>query len=207
MSIDADILSVLSEVGAPFTIYKPDGTTVSGEYLDPTPHVEHTTPAIRAYFVDFTIPHPTSVEVGDVVGYTGAEVIILALQPELFEGLPVDYVASGYRVNTTGSFQTYSQGAGFDSNYQRVKSWTDVYTGVRSSMMNRLFRSDMKGVGNDSVEVELDRLHLYVSDYYKIEHGMRWVTDSGDIYKVAQIESDRFIGINLVFLEEDTRSV
>ena len=206
MSISEDIAGVLQEVGTPCTIYKPDGTTVTGEYIDPTSHTEHTTPAIRAFFVDFTIPHPTESDVGDILAYSDEEVILTAKQPEMFEGQPVDYLASGYRVNTSGSFQTYQTGDGFDSDYKRIKNWNDVYTSVKACMMDRLFRSDMAGVGNDSIEVELDRLHLYISSYYDIEPGMRWRAADGRSYKVAQIEPYRFIGINLVFLEEDTRS-
>lgn len=206
MTIAEDISAVLSEVGTPCTIYKPDGSVITGEHIDETAHVEHTTPAIRAFFIDFTLQATTQATVGDVIEYSNEGVIITALQPEIFEGTPVDYVASGYRTNVIGEFQTYQQGAGYDLNYRRIKTWVSVYSNVRACMMDRLFRSNVVGVGADSIEVELDRLHLYVSDYYNVETGMRWVNSTGDYYKVAQIEPYQFKGINLVFLTEDTRS-
>lgn len=206
MTIDQDLLDVLQEVGTPVTIYKPDGTTITGEYVDFTTHTEHTTPLIRGFFVDFTLQYPTQIEIGDVLMYgDSTEVLILAKEAERFEGNVVDYLASGYKVTSSGRFQHYVEDAGYDVDYRKIRNWQDLYTGVKGCMMDRLFRSNVVGIGNDSAEVELDRLHLYVSDYYDVKMGMRWVTDAGEIFKVDQIEPYRFPGVNLVFLSEETR--
>ncbi len=199
MSIDQDLLAVLQEVGTPITIHKPAGTPITGEYIDFLTHTEHTTPLIRGFFVDITLQYPTQVEIGDTIEYgDGTKLIILAKAAERFEGNVVDYLASGYYVTSAGTFRHYVPDAGFDADYNKIKGWADLHTGVQGCMMDRLFRSNV---------VELDRLHLYVSAYYSdVEMGMRWVTDAGDKYKVDQIEPYRLPGIWLVFLSEDTRS-
>ena len=208
MSIDQDLLAVLQEVGTPITIYKPDSTVITGEYIDFLTHTEHTTPLIRGFFVDVTLQHPTQVEIGDVIEYgDGTKLIILARAAERFEGNVVDYLASGYYATSAGKFQHYVADAGFDADYNKIKGWVDLHTSVQGCMMDRLFRSNVVPLGNQSLEVELDRLHLYVSAYYNdVKMGMRWETDAGDKYKVDQIEPYRLPGIWLVFLSEDTRA-
>ncbi len=210
MSISDDIKKVLQEVAASCTIYKPDGTVVTGEYVDTVSHTEHTTPLIRGFFTDLTLYHPTQAEVGDVVEFEGKQVIILARAAEIFEDDIVDYLASGYTANSSGSFQDFVQDAGFDADYNKIQAWTDIYPGItiRGSMIDRLFRSNILEIGDHSFEAEQDQIHLYVSGYYdKVEMGMRWVPDTGTkFYKVEQIEEFRFPGIRLVFLSEDTRA-
>ena len=208
MPIDEDILEVLREVGTSCTIYKPDGTVVTGEYMDFLTHTEHTTPLIRGFFIDFTLHHPTQAEVGDVLEYgtNGKKVILLAKEVEMFENSPVDYLASGYTVTGTGKFQKADQDDGYDAQYNKVVQSEDVYTGVMGCLMDRLFRSNIISIADESMNVELDRLHLYVSGYYSnVEMGMQWVDDSGRTYQVEQIEPYRFPGILVVFLSEDTR--
>lgn len=207
MPIDADVLAVLQEVGTAFTIYKPDGTVLTGEYLDFVTHTEHTTPLIRSFFTDYNFHHPTQVEVGDIVeASNGKKSIILSMDAEMFENDPVDYLASGYRINALGSFKNYVQDSGYDANYQRVRNWVNLYISVEGCMIDRLFRSNVMSMANESANVELDRIHLYVSGYYSnVKMGMRWETSTGEKYKVEQIEPYRFPGILVVFLSEDTR--
>lgn len=206
--INEDILAVLQEVGTSCTIYKPDGTVVTGEYMDFITHTEHTTPLIRGFFTDFTLHHPTQADIGDVIEYgpVGKRVILLAKEVEMFEDSPVDYLASGYTVNTSGAFRNFNQAEGFDADYNKLMNWTDLYTGVQGCLVDRLFRSNVIGIADESMNAELDRLHLYVSNYYVgVEMGMRFLTDGGDKYQVDQIEPYRFPGIRLLFLSEDNR--
>lgn len=205
-TLDEDILEVLAEVGVPYTVHKPDGTTVTGEYFDDTPHTEHTTPIIRGFFHDFTLHHPSQANVGDVLEYLGgSKLLLVAKAPESFEGGIIDYLASGYVVNSLGTLQNYDASAGYDASYRKVKAWIDTYTGVQATMMDRQFRSAMKAIADESMEVELDRIHLWLSDYYDVEPGMRWKLSDTEYYKVEQIEPYRFPGLKLVFLTEDTR--
>ena len=208
MPIDADVLAVLQEVGTAFTIHKPDGTAVTGEYLDFVTHTEHTTPLIRSFFTDYNFHYPTQVEVGDIVeASNGKKSIILSMDAEMFENSPVDYLASGYKINAAGGFKNYIQDDGFDANYTRVRNWVNLYTGVEGCMIDRLFRSNVMSMANESMNTELDRIHLYVSAYYSnVKMGMRWETSDGEKFKVEQIEPYRFPGVLVVFLSEDTRA-
>jgi len=207
MALSDDIREVLEEVGTPYTIIKPDGAEVTGEYFDTVSHTEHTTPVIRGFFTDFALTHPTQVEVGDVLHYlTDHRLIVIAKAPEAFEGEVIDYLGSGYKVNSRGNFLNYDEDAGWDADYNKVKAWTPVYEGVYGTLMDRQFRSDMKAIADESMEVELDRLHLWVSDYFDVEPGMRWWVSGDEYYKVEQIEPHRFPGMKLVFLTEDTRA-
>jgi len=207
MSIDKDVYDVLAEVGTEFTIYKPNGTVIIGEHLDFETHTEHTTPLIRSFFTDYNFQHPTQVEIGDVIeASNGKKSIILSMDAEMFENEPVDYLASGYQVNALGSFKNYQQDAGFDEDYNRIRNWVEVYADVQGCMIDRLFRSNVMSVADESFNTELDRIHLYVSAYYsEVAMGMQWETSNNELYKVEQVEPYRFPGVLVVFLAEDNR--
>lgn len=205
MSISDDITSVLSEVGTAYTVYKPDGKTITGEYFDFEAHPSHTTPMIRAFMYDFTLPSGTSVKVGDVIEFAGKKVMVLVMAPEFFENAIVDYVSSGYVSNTIGRMQSYAPDGGWDTGYNKVKTWTNSHTSdVNAVMMDQLFRSGVKAIGDHSSNVELDRLHLYLHTDIPVKMGDRWHTATAD-YKVEQIEPHMYLNINLIFLSEDTR--
>lgn len=209
MTLAADISEVLAEVGTLYSTVKPDGSDVEGEYyFDSNSHTEHTTPMIRGYFFDFTLTADSPADIGDVIEYVGGgSILVMAKAPEIFENQIIDYLASGYVANAHGDFLVYSDGnrAERDGDYRLTREWKVAYEGVRGTIMDRLFRSAMKAMGDHAYEAELDRLHLWVSSYYDVKPGMRFQLTGGDYYKVAQIEQFRFPGLNLVFLTEDTR--
>ncbi len=206
MTIDADIAAVLAEIGVACTITKPDGTVITGEHIDANTHAVNTTLLVSSFFQDFSMAYNTQIEVGDIVDYGYGPVLILAKSPELFEGSPIEYVASGYVTNVTGSIQNYDQAAAYDADYARVRTWVDVYSDITTTLTNRIFHSNVTGIGGDSIFAEITKFHLYVSDYYSnIQMGMRFLTSTGAKYKVDQIEKNRVRGIHLVFLSEDTR--
>lgn len=207
MSIDDDIRGVLEEVGTPCVIHKPQGVSITGEYIDPTSHTEHTTPMIRSFFVDFTTANPTQMTVGDVIEWSGRKILLLVLEPEMFEGGAVDYLSAGYRVNAHGAFQHFDQDAGFDADYKRNRSWEVLYDNVQGTIMDRLFRSMVMSVSDHTLDMETNKLHFYISSYYsEVKMGMRWVpSDGGPSLTVENIEDHTFPGIRVVFLADDTR--
>lgn len=207
MPISDDITAVLQEVGTSYSVYKPDGSVITGEFLDFEAHPSHTTPMIRAFMYDFTLPSGTSVEVGDVIEFAGKKVMVLVMAPEFFEDAIVDYLSSGYVSNTVGRIQYYDQDGGWDANYDKQKTWQNAHANdINAVLMDRLFRSNVKAMGDGSSNAELDRLHLYLHSSIPVEMGNRWYVSDTESYKVEQIEPYTFLGVNLVFLAEDKRS-
>lgn len=205
MSISDDIAAVLSEVATSLTIHKPDGTTVTGEFMDYETHTDHTTPLIRAFMFDYTLAADTQVVVGDVIEFAGRKVLVLVKEPEYFENTIVDFLSSGYKCNVVGSIEEYDADAGWDSEYKKNKPWTEVHASFNAVMMDRKFRSNMLPIADASMEIELDRLHLFLSDYYMVNQGDRFRLSATEAYKVEQVESYNIPGIQLVFLTEDSR--
>lgn len=205
MSISDDIADVLSEVATSLTIYKPDGSTVTNEFLDYETHTDHTTPLIRAFMFDYTLAASTQVVVGDVIEFAGRKVLVLVKEPEYFENSIVDFLSSGYKCNIIGSIEEYDSDAGWDSEYKKNKPWIEVHSSFNAVLMDRQFRSNMLPIADESMEIELDRLHLFVSDYYTINQGDRFRVSPTEAYKVEQVEKYKIPGIQLVFLTEDSR--
>jgi len=214
MSIADEVRSVLQEVGSAIILRKWNGVEVLGEYFDDTSHTEHTNPSIRAFFYDFSFHHPTAAEVGDTVIWGEnphqLEILITAMAPQFFANEVVEYIASGYVVNTRGAFWYYDQEDTTDDppDLDELTVWKVLYSGIEihGTIMDRLFRSMVKSTADESIDVALERLQLFVSaQFTNVKMGMQWRSTTGRIYKVDHIEDHNFVGIRSVFLSEETR--
>jgi hypothetical protein len=210
MSIAEEIREVLIEVGSSSVIRQPDGTETTTDYIDDNSHAEHTNAAIRAFFIDLSLHSPTEATVGSTIKWGNTELLITSLSPQMFEDEVVEYVASGYVVNTKGNFYYYEQEETPDEseNYDIIREWQELYPGleIRGTIMDRLYRSMIKSIANESMDVETHKLNLFISDYYsEIAMGMQWRTTDGRKYKVEHVEDHNFIGIKVVFMSEELR--
>lgn len=215
MSIADEVREVLQEVGSAIVIRKPIGTLVTGEFIDDTSHTEHTNANIRAFFYDLNLHAPSAAVVGDSLIWGVAphevEIILTAMAPQMFENEIVEYVASGYVVNTKGAFWKYDQEtAANDANdYDPILGWSILYPNVEihGTIMDRLYRSMIKPIANESMDVTIERLQFFISAYFSnVKMGMQWRSTDGRVYKVDHIEDHNFIGIRSVFLSEETRA-
>jgi len=213
MTIAEELLDVLQEVGSTYTILKPDGTWITGEYLDLNDHAEHTNPSIRAFLYNMSLHNPSQCAVGDVLrvdsgGSVHTDILLTIKAPQGFSGEVVEYSGSGYLANGAGHFEKYVQDGGFDSDNNRIRTWTNIYPGltIRGALMDRLYRSSISMVANEVLDIAENNLHFYISSYFSdVAMGMRWVGDDGRKYKVDQIEDHNFPGIRLVFMSEYTK--
>ncbi len=209
MSIADEVRAVLQEVGSAATVRQPNGVVSATDYIDDNSHSEHTNPSVRAFFIDLNIQHPTQVTVGSTVSWGTTELLITSMSPQMFENEVVEYVASGYIVNTRGSFWEPDQEADPDTDdYDSPPEWAELYTGleIRGTIMDRLYRSAVKAIAKESMDVTVGKLQMYISDYFSlIAMGMQWRSQSGRVYRVEHIEDHNFPGIRAVFLTEETR--
>jgi hypothetical protein len=212
MGIADEVRAVLAEVGSLITVRKPNGTETSTDYMDSNDHTEHTNPAIRAFFFDISLHSPTVASVGDTIRWGQepniTEMLITAMAPQMFENVVVEYVASGYRVNTKGGFYKYDQDAPPGPDYDENNFWVLVYPEleIRGTIMDQLYRSRIKSIGRDSMDVTTSKLQMFVSDYFsEVAMGMQWRSNTGRVYKVDHIEDHNFVGIRAIFLSEETR--
>jgi hypothetical protein len=214
MSIADEIKEVLQEVGSAIVIRKPIGTEISGEFIDSNDHAEHTNPNIRAFFYDLNLHSPTSAEIGDTLIYGVApfqvEILLTVIAPQMFENQVVEYLASGYVVNTKGAFWQYDQdGEANEANdFDPVPGWSVVYPGIEihGTIMDRLYRSMVKQIADDSMDVAVEKLQLFISDHFVgVKMGMQWRSVDGRVYRVEHIEDHNFVGIRVVFLAEENR--
>ena len=209
MSISDDIATVFAEVGTLCTISKPSGTIVANEYIDFKDHAEHTNTSVQGSLVTLTLKAATNISIGDVINVNSWQrVLVSAKQPEAFENTIVVYNASGYVCNMVGKFQTYSQAAGFDSEFNSVTPWVDLYSGIYCPFTNKLYKTEMVTMGGESVDADIDKFTALISNYYSgVVMGCRFVdTTASRNYKVDYVEEFFMHGLMAVGMSEDKRA-
>ncbi len=207
-SVAADLKLAITESGVQATVHKQCSTDTYTEYITENPHPAHTTPMIRAFFSDYVFTADTHIEIGDrLVLPGGKELLVLVKEPEYCANTVMDYLASGYTINTVGTVYDYNQNPGYDSNYIRQQPWTAITNGtnVKGVMVDRLFRTELADIGLHSQESELERIHLYLPGCLNVVSGQRFTTSDGVKYHIEYVEKFRFPGINLAFLINDNR--
>ena len=162
---------------------------------------------IRAFFSNYSFAADTQINIGDTLTLPNTKrLLVLVKEPEYCHNQVMSYLASGYTINVDGGLYTYNQNPGYDSDYKRLKPWTLSNGNVAGVMVDRLFRSFIDELAAGSLLTEVDKLHLYISGYYSVVSGMRFVTSTGKKFRIEQIEDYRFPGINVCFVTNDTRA-
>lgn len=201
--IGEDIKEVLGELGTPFTIYKPDGSVITGEYLDFEHYFEQSTEFIRqnVYAADLTFD--TQVAFGDVLDIDGLWVIVMNLKPTKFEQELVIKNCFLIETNCLGHFSRRSETL---VNMEPDVTWTPTVQNVRALQLDD-YRSPISSLGENN-ELPTVQEILYVSKYDNIRIGDRWFPDSGntdEYYRIANFSDRVYQNLLRINLVKDTR--
>lgn len=207
MSIGPDIKEVFEELGMPVTLYKVDGSTVTGEFIDydDTFH-KATTELQRQFALTVSFAYDSQAVAGDIVQLVGFDTyyIVISLKPSYFEATVV--ILEGYllKCNVLGRFARQTETR---NGYDLSVTWPTVQDLVYGVQFERGSNSDAESV-LDIMEIPVGTKVLYVPNYSTIRVGDRWYPDNEDdseYYRVNTIHTRRFSGCKLVYLTEDTR--
>lgn len=209
MSIGPDLAEVLPEVGTLVKIYKPDGTIISGEYLDFDINRQVTKPFIREFFIEASFSYITKAAGGDVIEFIadGRKFLIMNLTGELFEDAVISYSAVMYKCNEVATIKRPTKGI-WGNGYKKELTWPNVVVDVPILLTERFFGTGLGAVEpRDFLEYDILDNQIYISAYYGVRPMDRvWLSDT-EFFKVDFVEKRKFEGVYSCVLSEDTRAV
>jgi len=190
MGIGEDIKSVLQELATPITIYKPNGTVITGEFIDYDMYYEHSTEFIRqnAYSGDFQFD--TQATFGDVIEMNGIFCLLLNRKDTLFEQEVVIANAFLVQTNCLGKFSRKSE---VRVNMEKTGIWVAIHDNVRGLQLDSARRPDLEV--NNKLYVENPEPYLYTSQYADVRVGDRWYpdrTDPTECFRIVNINKRSF---------------
>jgi hypothetical protein len=207
--IGSDLVEVYAEVGASIKIYKPDGTTILGEYLDFDINRQVTKPFIREFFLEASFIYATKAEGGVVVEFVvdGRKFLVMNLTGELFENEIIGYNAVLYKCNEVVTIKRLTKG-GWDGDYKKTITWPNVAVDVPILLTERFFGTGLGAIGpQDFMEYDIFDNQMYISAYYGVKPLDRvWLSDT-EFFQVDFVEKRKFEGVHSCVLSEDTRGV
>lgn len=202
--IGDDIKEVIAEIGAAISILRDSGT-VSGEYIKISPNTQATKPFIREFFLEAQISYDTLAIVGDVIQLeeNGDKFLLMNKSPYIIENDSIRNDIVLYKCNVSGELQR-SVGEARDSQYHRTFKWTTVKTVCYGLMTEPLYGNVMEQ--QEAVaQVGISRHELYIPTSVGVKLNDRYIPVSGECYKVEAVINQRYNGVTVVQLSEDTR--
>lgn len=203
MGIGEDIKTVLQELGTPITITKPNGTVVTGEFIDYDMYFEQSTEFIRqnCYSGDFSFD--TQADFGDILNVDGIYMMVMNAKDTKFEQASVITNCFMIETNCLGKFQRKSITR---QNMEPVVLWTNTVVNVRALQIDG-GRTSMAEL-TEEVDILAERQTLYLPQYANIRIGDRWFPDQtnpNEYYRVATMISRVFKNCYKIALTQDTR--
>lgn len=203
MAIKDDIKEALDDIGTEYLVLRDSGN-VSGEKLDWNPNRQVTKPFIKEFFIEALLPYDSSALPGDYIQIVPTNEIYLTTSrtPQVFENEIIQYDGVIYKCNVSGELlrPLYS---GYDSNYKRTQTLSLIKENCYALLTASLFGG---GLEDDELgQLNISNNEMYIAKSIGIQIGDRYSPVSGEYYRVSDIKTRRFPGVDVVILEEDNR--
>lgn len=207
MPIGEDIKDVLSELGTSLTIYKWPGPTTIVERVDQEFYPTQSTEFIRMFYSSISLPFDTQLKSGDLVEIVGTYFICTGMSPSTFEDSVVDYTASLFRCNCVGRLERYDQREGWDSSYNKRRTWYTVENNLHALQYENRY-GQRQYIEDDVIPVNIQGNLLFLDTHVSPEIGDRWYPDATDyerFFRVSAIDRLRLDNVSICVLEDDKR--
>jgi hypothetical protein len=206
VGIGGDIKDVLQELATTLTIYKRDGSTVTGEKIDYEHYFDQSTEFIRQWCYSGDFQYDTQAEEGDNLYFDGNYFLLLNLKRTLFEDEPVD--SSGFFVVcncTNGVIKKPVQTR--NSTTKKLETvWTVVTTGIKCLIHGGDLAYERRGdivMGNP-----VGGYNLFCPNNTAYKEGYRFYPDAEDttvFYKITRVKRFRYRNVFFCDLEDEAR--
>jgi hypothetical protein len=220
--IGEKLKKVFRKLGTSFTIIREEGC-ISGESLSEKPNSQATKPFIREFFRECTLPYDTQVVPGDLVKYEVPAVpedeaeyfLVTHYNHEMFRNVPITVKTVLYKTNIVCDLLRPS-GELDTQTFQTNTHWNTIKRGQRLLLTDKLYGTRLDDEEQPFMQADIASLIAFVPKRIALAAHDRLVVSgeflfgggvSGEMhYSVKYIERNQFSGIDLVYLEDDTRS-
>lgn len=201
--IGYDIADVLDELGMCVEIQERVRPII--EKVDYDSNSQMTKPFNAEHFLMMMFTHASQIVAGDLL-YAVAQNIhyrVMNCFPEIFEDTVIYKQGIVYKCNEVVS--VYRPEEVRDPKTLRMQTgWRPIHTSVRSLVTDKLYGSELN-TEMAFIQLDLRSRILYFPKKFEVLQKDRVMVMGGKPYEVTNIETNTFPGMNVIYLEEDTR--
>lgn len=201
--IGYDIADVLGELGMCVEIQERVRPII--EKVDYDSNSQMTKPFNAEHFLMMMFTHASQIVAGDLL-YAVAQNVhyrVMNCFPEIFEDTVIYKQGIVYKCNEVVS--VYRPEETRDPKTLRmVTGWRPIHASVRSLVTDKLYGSELN-TEMSFIQLDLRSRILYFPKKFEVLQKDRVMVMGGKPYEVTNIETNTFPGMNVIYLEEDTR--
>jgi hypothetical protein len=201
--IGYDIADVLDELGMCVEIQERVRPII--EKVDYDSNSQMTKPFNAEHFLMMMFTHASQIVAGDLL-YAVAQNVhyrVMNCFPEIFEDTVIYKQGIVYKCNEVVS--VYRPEETRDPKTLRmITGWRPIHASVRSLVTDKLYGSELN-TEMSFIQLDLRSRILYFPRKFEVLQKDRVMVMGGKPYEVTNIETNTFPGMNVIYLEEDTR--
>jgi hypothetical protein len=201
--IGYDIADVLDELGMCVEIQERVRPII--EKVDYDSNSQMTKPFNAEHFLMMMFTHASQIVAGDLL-YAIAQNVhyrVMNCFPEIFEDTVIYKQGIVYKCNEVVS--VYRPEEVRDPKTLRMQTgWIPIHVSVHSLVTDKLYGSELN-TEMSFIQLDLRSRILYFPKKFEVLQKDRVVVMGGTSYEVTNIETNTFPGMNVIYLEEDTR--
>jgi hypothetical protein len=201
------IKAIHEKVGVAYSVLNSAGTFVDDGYLTTELNSQATKPFIKEHFVKAELNYDADVVVGDVIKFTqtGVRYLVVNKQADIFRDVVILYDAVLYKCNVIGKVKRLMVGRNQDTSAPEAE-WLTVAADVNALLTEALYGHEL----DDEIpigELSLESYELYFTTATDLKTDDRFWVSNTQFYKVEQVRKNRFPGVSVATLAEDTRKI
>lgn len=201
--IGYDIADVLDELGMSVEIQERVPSII--EKVDYDSNSQMTKPFNAEHFLMMMFTNTTQIVAGDLL-YAIAQNVhyrVMNSFPEIFEDTVIYKQGIVYKCNEVVTVQRAEETRD-PKTLRMTVEWKTIHTDIRCLVTDKLYGSELN-TEMSFIQLDLRSRILYFPKKYEVLQKDRIVVMNGVYYEVSNVETNTYPGMNVVYLEEDTR--
>lgn len=203
--IGIDIYEVLNELGMTIEILEREDSPII-EKIDYDSNSQMTKPFNAEHFLMVMFGYNSVVVPGDLLHSIAQNVYYRVMNsfPEVFEDTVIYYQGIVYKCNENVSILRPVESRDPKTLKMGV-TWDTVHSDVRCLITDKLYGSELN-TETAFIQLDLRQRVMYFPKKYEVRQKDRVICSNYNLpYEVTNVETNTYPGMNVVYLEEDTR--
>lgn len=201
--IGFDIADVLDELGMCVEIQERVRPII--EKVDYDSNSQMTKPFNAEHFLMMMFTHATQIVAGDLLYAVSQNVHYRVMNcfPEVFEDTVIYKQGIVYKCNDVVSIYRPTE-VRDPKTLRMITGWQPIHAAVRCLVTDKLYGSELN-TEMSFIQLDLRSRIMYFPKKFEVVQKDRVLVMGGRPYEVTNIETNTFPGMNVIYLEEDTR--